>query len=147
MSQSRPPPEVVRRKRWGRLAAVILFGAGVLGASTARAGSAALRRRWVPFAIEGTSMQPTLASGEFVIVDRDRDASPGDIVVVRRPDRPDLEIIKRVVTIETDRSLNLLGDHRMQSTDSRHFGLVPPENIVGVVRWRYWPPWRLHRYA
>lgn len=33
----------------------------------------------------------------------------------------------------------VLGDNRRESFDSRHFGLVPMEKIVGKVNIRYWP--------
>jgi signal peptidase I len=33
----------------------------------------------------------------------------------------------------------VLGDNRMHSFDSRHFGFVPTENIVGKVNLMYWP--------
>ena len=34
----------------------------------------------------------------------------------------------------------LLGDNRADSEDSRAFGPVPAELIIGLVRFRYWPP-------
>ena len=63
----------------------------------------------------------------------------GDVVVARRPDRPGLAIIKRIASIEAGGSLFLAGDNPAASTDSRQFGLVPREQIVARVRWRYWP--------
>lgn len=35
------------------------------------------------------------------------------------------------------------GDNRSHSSDSRAFGFVPKENIVGRVFFRYWPPGRM----
>lgn len=35
--------------------------------------------------------------------------------------------------------LFVLGDNRQQSWDSRHFGFVPIERVVGEVDLRYWP--------
>ncbi|MBC7190431.1 signal peptidase I [Candidatus Aerophobetes bacterium] len=40
-------------------------------------------------------------------------------------------------------SLFVLGDNRDSSEDSRYWGYVPKENIVGKVFLIYWPPWRI----
>jgi signal peptidase I len=39
----------------------------------------------------------------------------------------------------------VMGDNRTDSTDSRVFGPVPLEHIVGYVDWRVWPPTRVGR--
>lgn len=36
-------------------------------------------------------------------------------------------------------SVWLMGDNRENSADSRYFGPVPTENLIGVVFFRYWP--------
>ncbi len=122
----------------------ILGGAGF---AALLLGTRALRRRWVPFAIAGASMQPSLEAGDFVLVDRGRAVRRGDIVVARRPDQPSLEVVKRVAAIDDAGALSLMGDNAERSTDSRSFGGVPRANVVGVVRLRYWPFWRLHRFG
>jgi signal peptidase I len=33
----------------------------------------------------------------------------------------------------------VMGDHRNNSSDSRHWGFVPKRYIVGRVQWRWWP--------
>ena len=33
----------------------------------------------------------------------------------------------------------VMGDHRNNSSDSRHWGYVPKKYIVGRVQWRWWP--------
>ncbi|MGG0789751.1 signal peptidase I [Peribacillus simplex] len=35
--------------------------------------------------------------------------------------------------------LFVMGDNRLESADSRHFGYIPVENVVGKVDVRYWP--------
>lgn len=37
----------------------------------------------------------------------------------------------------------VLGDNRAQSSDSREWGFVPRQNIIGRAFFRYWPPNRI----
>ena len=37
----------------------------------------------------------------------------------------------------------MMGDNRAQSCDSREWGTVPRENLIGKVFATYWPPNRL----
>ncbi|TMD41378.1 MAG: nickel-type superoxide dismutase maturation protease [Chloroflexi bacterium] len=87
-------------------------------------------------------MQPGLRAGALVIarpVDAATNLQPGDVVVARRPDRPGLEVIKRIHSIDSAGTIFLLGDNSGASSDSREFGAVTREQIVARVRWRYWP--------
>jgi len=87
-------------------------------------------------------MAPRLRAGALVIAEPLYDAAvlrPGDVVVARRPDRPHLEIIKRINSIDAVGTIFLVGDNPAASTDSRQFGAVTREHIVARVRWRYWP--------
>ena len=81
-------------------------------------------------------MIPTLAPGEHVVVRRTRTPRAGAVVVVRRPER---FVVKRAVR-RTERGWWVEGDNAAASDDSRVFGSVRPEDVVGEVRWRYWPP-------
>lgn len=63
----------------------------------------------------------------------------GDIVAALRPDRPGVEMIKRINGLVAPGQYFLTGDNPAESTDSRHFGPVRLEQITGLVRWRYWP--------
>ena len=46
--------------------------------------------------------------------------------------------MKRVAS-GSDEGLELLGDNRARSTDSRTFGLVARAAVLGRVMFRYWP--------
>jgi nickel-type superoxide dismutase maturation protease len=87
-------------------------------------------------------MAPRLRSGALVVarpIDVMTPLRVGDVVVARRPDRRELEIIKRIQAIDGNGAIFLVGDNPSSSTDSRQFGAVPREQIVARVRWRYWP--------
>ena len=87
-------------------------------------------------------MAPRLRAGALVIAEPLDDAAllrVGDVVVARRPDRPQLEIIKRIHSIDNAGTIFLVGDNPKASTDSRDFGTVTREDVLARVRWRYWP--------
>jgi signal peptidase I len=156
------------------------------------------------FRVDGASMQPTLQSGQYLLVNKVlyfnvktstiRKFIPfvdhsnkghtiyffhaphrGEVVVFRFPRDPSRDFIKRVVglpgeTIELRQGVLyingeamdekylkdkgdvnmalrvipqgqyfLLGDNRTNSSDSRSWGPVPHQNIVGKASFRYWP--------
>lgn len=82
-------------------------------------------------------MAPLLEPGDEVLVDpRAYQRKPpcrGDIVVTRHPYRTDLRLIKRVVEVLESGYCVLEGDNPSESTDSRVFGPVPPERMLGRV--------------
>ena len=84
------------------------------------------------FTISGNSMLPTLKSGQDVLV-RCWFINPkaGDIVVIKHGVR---EIVKRIQTIR-DRKYFVIGDNKKESTDSRKFGPIKKEQIIGKVIW------------
>jgi signal peptidase I len=57
--------------------------------------------------VDGVSMQPTLSSGEFALVDkltyRWRAPQRGDIIVFRSPDDPRVDYIKRIIGLPGDK--------------------------------------------
>lgn len=108
--------------------------------------------RWVarPFAVAGPSMEPTLLEGDRVIVDvwsfRRRVPVEGEVVVVA------LDVgtprVKRIASAPIrgegfgEMAFVVLGDNPPQSDDSRRFGPVPRDRVLGRVVFRYWPPSR-----
>ena len=99
-----------------------------------------LRRRR-RFCVENVSMLPTLQPGQEVLVDLGayRKSVPrvGEIVVAAPRARPGLRAIKRVGEVLPDGRIVLLGDNPAASTDSRAFGAVAPEEILGRVTCRF----------
>lgn len=94
--------------------------------------------------VVGPSMEPTLAHGDRVLVNRLayvlRHPSVGEIVTATFASVPSELVIKRVRAVTLDGSSFLVGDNAEQSTDSRHLGPAMPRAIVGRVWYRYWPP-------
>ncbi len=95
-----------------------------------------LRRR-KRFRIAGYSMLPALRPGDEVLVNltayRRAIPRPGDIVLARHPHRRDVRVIKRIESVLDDDRFRLSGDNPSESTDSRSFGAVPGEQILGQV--------------
>jgi nickel-type superoxide dismutase maturation protease len=123
-----------------------------IAASAAVAGLLAMRR-WRPATVEvrGGSMAPTLVAGDWALVVQARRIRVGDVVIVRSPDRPELELVKRVTARPGDAvSQGVLpperwwveGDDPSASTDSRRFGAVGRSDIRARVLAVYWPPER-----
>ncbi|WP_410609945.1 S26 family signal peptidase [Amycolatopsis sp. lyj-109] len=134
---------------------------GLLFLGLLAAGSVlAARRRPIMTTVDGPGMAPTLLSGDRVLVRRTRRPRRGQVALLRFPQLPsgapagDQLLLKRVVAVAGDRlppgwadpdvhglggevvpggCAVVLGDNRPASWDSRHYGFVPRERIVGVV--------------
>ena len=89
------------------------------------------RRRRIE--VTGPSMLPTLATGEFVLIDERRPPSIGDVVVARHPDNDDLLVIKRLTGLGPDNRVSLSSDNPSAGTDSRVWGPIDRARVVGVV--------------
>jgi nickel-type superoxide dismutase maturation protease len=83
-------------------------------------------------------MLPALRNGDWLVVRWGARVRPGDVVVVRRPDRPGLLIVKRAVRRE-GAGWWVAGDNPAYSDDSRLFAAVPEDLVLGRVLCRYWP--------
>jgi nickel-type superoxide dismutase maturation protease len=86
------------------------------------------------------SMEPALRPGDWLLVRRTRRIRPGQVVLARHPERPEMLIIKRAARragggwwLESD-------NPAAGAVDSRRFGAVPVPLIEGRVLARYWRP-------
>jgi nickel-type superoxide dismutase maturation protease len=98
-------------------------------------------RRRRRFRVAGRSMWPLLEPGEEVFIDpnayRRRSPQPGEIVTLFHPQRGDLKIIKRVVCVDAEGRCFVCGDNPLESTDSRQFGWVDSDRLIGRVVCRF----------
>jgi nickel-type superoxide dismutase maturation protease len=102
----------------------------------------AARKRCRRYLVAGHSMEPTIRDGDWVLVDATAYAARrpriGDVVVAIDPREPARAVFKRVAR-RNPNGLWLLGDSPQHSTDSRDFGWVGDEAVLGRAWFRYWP--------
>jgi signal peptidase I len=122
-----------------------------------------LRNRLLLVSVGGSSMVPAYRDGDRLLVRRrgGRLVRPGQVVVADAPGRdvvsaggrpsapsPDRRIVKRVAAVPGDPvptgvdwmdphvppgKLALFGDNSAVSVDSRHYGFVSVERVIGVA--------------
>lgn len=89
------------------------------------------------FRVEDESMRPALEPGDYVLVNRwayrVRTPARGDLVVVQDPESPERFLVKRVGDAPNPREILVQGDNDRVSRDSRTFGPVSLEKVVGKV--------------
>ena len=84
------------------------------------------------FKVRDRSMEPSIKEGDYLIVNRWYGRlKVGDIVVLRHPAKK-IAIVKRISTISSN-SIYVIGDNSAFSEDSRKFGGLSRERIVGKV--------------
>lgn len=115
-------------------------------------------RLWIaqPFIVSGASMEPTFENGDYLIIDElsyhFRQPKKNEVIVFRYPLDPSKFFIKRIIglpgeTIESNEQKIILGpneyfvegDNRPASSDSRVWGAVPENLVIGRVLVRLWP--------
>jgi nickel-type superoxide dismutase maturation protease len=95
-------------------------------------------------AVHGESMRPVLEPGDRLLVAGFLRPRPGDVVAVVDPHQEERVMVKRVASVD-DAGITVLGDNPEASTDSRTFGPVDPQLVLGRVIYRYWPEERRGR--
>ncbi len=87
------------------------------------------------FKVKDRSMAPRIREGQYVIVNRLayllKKPRRGDIVVIRHP-RDNRFLIKRIAEVERGGYV-VLGDNEKYSVDSREFGPISKDLMVGKV--------------
>ena len=113
-------------------------------------------RRLRPFtvAVEGDSMLPRLAPGDWLIGLAGARPKRGSIVVLEHPLRPGFEMVKRVDRLPREQIPGhephrlgpdeywLIGTNERQSTDGRTFGPIAARQLRGVAVLRFRRPGR-----
>jgi nickel-type superoxide dismutase maturation protease len=95
--------------------------------------------------VADTSMQPALRPGDRLLAFRWLRIRPGHVIVFRDPEARRSLVIKRVIDVHDDGSVDVRGDNPNVSRDSRHFGAVPRGLILGRAVYRYLPAERRGR--
>ena len=88
--------------------------------------------------VTGRSMEPSLRAGDRLLVRYAATPRPGDLAVVRLPDRP---IAVKRVTRRTPEGWWVERDNPDEGVDSWLVGAVADEDVVARVVTRVWP-WR-----
>lgn len=98
------------------------------------------KRRFLRFHVVDWSMAPSFVPGDRIRVDSQgfvgRSPEKGEVVVIQDPESEGRKLLKRVLRVEeveTGSVLFVLGDNELSSRDSRHFGLVPIDHVIGLV--------------
>jgi nickel-type superoxide dismutase maturation protease len=93
---------------------------------------------WGLARVSGASMVPAYYDGDRILVRYAGAVGPGDAVLARDPREPSLILIKRIARRE-EGGWWLLADNSYAPGDSRQFGAVSDELVLGRVVARLWP--------
>lgn len=85
--------------------------------------------------VRGLSMVPNLGYGDVVFIRYGARIAVGDVIAFRRSGQND---IKRVESI-SDEGIFVVGDNSMASLDSRNYGLIRHDQVLGKALFRLKP--------
>ena len=88
------------------------------------------------FRVNGDSMLPCLKNGDEVLVKHVIKPQVSDVILARHPYKKSVTILKRISEITKDGKYFVIGDNPNDSTDSRTFGTIPLDDILGKVEKR-----------
>jgi phage repressor protein C with HTH and peptisase S24 domain len=97
-----------------------------------------LTKKYLPVRVIGNSMLPTLTPGDFLVIKIGGNIQIGDLVAFKQGEVVGQLLIKRVVDLR-DAAYWVSGDNVKESDDSRKFGWVESNQIIGKVIFKYWP--------
>jgi nickel-type superoxide dismutase maturation protease len=97
-----------------------------------------IKGKYLPVRVTGDSMLPTLRPGDFLLIGPASHLQVGNLVAVKVDQVGEQLLVKRVVDIDVDLYW-LSGDNIKASQDSRTFGWISKNQIIGKVIIRYWP--------
>ena len=93
------------------------------------------------FKVVGRSMLPLLQPEEEILIDpyayQKQKPQINDVILTNHPGDTQLKIVKRVAGVAVDGSYFLIGDNPTASTDSRHWGRIDRQKIIGRVTNRF----------
>ena len=93
------------------------------------------------FQVVGESMLPLLKPGEEILINpsayKQSEPQINDVVLTSHPHNAQLKIVKRVAGVRVEGSYFLIGDNQQASTDSRHWGDIDRQKIIGRVTNRF----------
>ena len=93
---------------------------------------------WGLVRVSGASMVPAYYDGDRILVRYGGAVGPGEAVLARDPREPERILLKRIARRE-DGGWWLLADNPYAPGDSRQFGAVPDELVLGRVAAKLWP--------
>lgn len=92
--------------------------------------------------VAGDSMLPTFRPGDRLVACRGVPLRAGRVVALRDPRGGSRLLVKRIASV-SEAGIDVRGDNTAASTDSRTFGPVRSDRIVGTVVYRYAPAGRV----